>query len=61
MKKGFKPAGGISTAADAMVYMTIVEDILGSEWLSNTLFRIGARRLANDLLEKITGQTTAYF
>ena len=61
MKKGFKPAGGISTAADAMVYMTIVEDILGSEWLSNTLFRIGASRLANDLLEKITGQTTAYF
>lgn len=60
-KKGFKPAGGISTAAEALVYMTIVEDILGCDWLNNRLFRIGASRLANDLLEKITGHSTVYF
>lgn len=60
-KRGFKPAGGISVAGEAMVYVTIVEDILGREWLNNHLFRIGASRLANDLLTGITGRDTSYF
>lgn len=60
-KRGFKPAGGISVAGEAMVYVTIVEDILGREWLDNHLFRIGASRLANDLLTRITGRDTSYF
>ncbi len=60
-KIGFKPAGGISTPEDALVYYQLVKDILGDEWLNNKLFRIGASRLANHLLSQIktleTGST----
>lgn len=52
-KVGFKPAGGISTQKDALVYYQLVKDILGEEWLNNKLFRIGASRLANNLLTSI--------
>lgn len=59
-KIGFKPAGGISTVEDALVYYQLVKTILGEEWLNNKLFRIGASRLANTLLGAIqkleTGQ-----
>jgi len=60
-RKGFKPAGGISTSADAMVYLTIVKEILGDKWLNNNLFRIGASRLANDLLSNIFERPVNYF
>lgn len=60
-KIGFKPAGGIVTPEDAMLYLTIVQEILGNEWLTPELFRIGASRLANNLLEKITGSETKHF
>jgi deoxyribose-phosphate aldolase len=60
-KIGFKPAGGIVTPEDAILYLTIVQEILGSEWLTPELFRIGASRLANNLLEKITGQPAKHF
>lgn len=50
---GFKPAGGISTPEDALVYYQLVKNILGEEWLNNKYFRIGASRLANNLLTKI--------
>ena len=59
--RGFKPAGGISSTDDALVYFAIVRDILGEEWLSNKLFRIGASRLANNLLSEITEKEIAYF
>jgi deoxyribose-phosphate aldolase len=52
-KIGLKAAGGISTSEDALVYYRIVKDVLGDEWLSNKLFRIGASRLANNLLSDI--------
>ncbi len=52
-KIGFKPAGGISTPEDALVYYQLVKDILGEEWLNNKLFRIGASRLANNLLSQL--------
>lgn len=52
-KVGFKPAGGVSTPAEACLYYEIVKSILGDEWLVNTLFRIGASRLANSLLTQI--------
>ncbi|MCF8372602.1 MAG: deoxyribose-phosphate aldolase [Bacteroidales bacterium] len=52
-KIGIKPAGGISTPEEAMVYYRIVREILGEDWLNNTLFRIGASRLASNLLENI--------
>ncbi|MFA5327452.1 MAG: deoxyribose-phosphate aldolase [Prolixibacteraceae bacterium] len=58
---GFKPAGGIVTPEDAILYLTIVQEILGSEWLTPELFRIGASRLANNLLERITGSTVKHF
>lgn len=54
-KIGFKAAGGISTIDDAILYYTIVEEVLGKEWLNSRLFRIGTSRLADMLLEKIIG------
>lgn len=60
-KIGFKPAGGIVTPEDAILYLTIVQEILGDEWVNPELFRIGASRLANNLLEKITGSPTKHF
>ena len=50
---GIKPAGGISTAEDALIYYSIVKYILGGQWLNNKLFRIGASRLTNNLINKI--------
>jgi len=50
---GIKPAGGISTAEDALIYFNIVKGVLGKDWLNNKLFRIGASRLTNNLLYKI--------
>ncbi len=58
---GFKPAGGIGTAADALKYYSIVESVLGKEWLVPDRFRIGASRLANDLLKYIEGRSVQYF
>lgn len=58
---GFKPAGGISTADDAEQYYSIVDGVLGKQWLIPGLFRIGASRLANDLLKKMEGRNLEYF
>ncbi len=58
---GFKAAGGIRTAADAALYYTIVEQILGKQWLTPELFRIGASALANNLLTAIEGREINYF
>ena len=52
-KVGFKASGGISTTEDAVKYYTIVKEVLGDEYLNNEYFRIGASRLANNLLESI--------
>ncbi len=52
-KIGFKAAGGISTSVSAAVYYTVVEEILGKEWLNSSLFRIGASSLLNNLLDDI--------
>ena len=60
-KVGFKAAGGIRTAEEAALYYTIVEEILGREWLTPELFRIGATSLANSLLSAIEGCTVKYF
>ena len=58
---GFKPAGGISTTADAVKYYCIVATILGEKWLNNRYFRIGASRLANNLLSDIYGKEIKFF
>ena len=60
-KIGFKAAGGINSVHDALVYYTIVKEILGEEWLTNELFRIGTSRLANVLLSDITGNDKCFF
>ena len=60
-KIGFKPAGGINCVRDALVYYTIVKEVLGDEWLNNNLFRLGTSRLANLLLSDILGQETKFF
>ena len=61
IKKGFKAAGGINTVQDALKYYTIVKEILGKEWLDNSLFRLGTSRLANLLLSEIVGKEVKFF
>lgn len=60
-KVGFKPAGGINSVRDALVYYTIVKELLGEEWLTNELFRLGTSRMANLLLSDIVGSETKFF
>ncbi|MFV0312553.1 MAG: deoxyribose-phosphate aldolase [Dysgonomonas sp.] len=52
-KAGFKASGGISTTENAVKYYTIVKEVLGEEYLNNEYFRIGASRLADNLLDSI--------
>src|SRR5574344_962417 len=58
---GFKPAGGIVTPEDAVKYYAIVDSILGKEWLNQHYFRLGASRLANNLLSELEDKTVNYF
>ena len=60
-KVGYKAAGGVKTPSDAALYYTIVEQILGEEWLTTDLFRIGASSAANNLLSAIVGTATTHF
>lgn len=60
-KVGFKAAGGVRKAEDAVNYYAIVKEVLGDEWLTPELFRIGASGLANNLLAAITGEEVKYF
>ena len=60
-KVGIKVAGGVRTAEDAALYYTIVEQILGEEWLNTDLFRIGASSAANNILSAIVGEEVKYF
>lgn len=58
---GFKPAGGIATADDAVLYYNIVKDILGERWLNKNYFRFGASRMANNLLSALEGREIRYY
>lgn len=58
---GFKAAGGVASTEDAVRYYTIVKEVLGDAWLDNEYFRIGASRLANNLLSDILGSETKFF
>lgn len=60
-KVGFKAAGGISTAEDALYYYSIVESVLGAAWLGKDLFRLGVSRLGNSLISAIEQKTVKYF
>ncbi len=58
---GFKPAGGMKTVEDALTYYTIVKEVLGEQWLNNTMLRLGTSSLANKLLSDIQGETIQFF
>ena len=58
---GFKPAGGLNTVHDALIYYTIVKEVLGEQWLTNQWLRLGTSRLANLLLSEVTGEEVKYF
>lgn len=60
-KIGMKPAGGISTAKQAIQYLVMVKETLGDDWLSPNLFRFGASSLANDVLMQIAKQTSGNY
>ena len=58
---GFKPAGGLNSVMDALIYYTIVKEVLGEKWLTNKWFRLGTSRLANLLLSEVVGEETKFF
>jgi deoxyribose-phosphate aldolase len=49
LRVGYKPAGGISKAKDALVYLSMIKDELGDRWLQPDLFRFGASSLLGDI------------
>ncbi|MBO4743750.1 MAG: deoxyribose-phosphate aldolase [Bacteroidales bacterium] len=60
-KVGFKAAGGVSTAREAVCYYSIVDSILGRSWTGKDLFRLGVSRLGNNLVGAIEQKTVTYF
>ena len=58
---GMKPAGGIRTAKQALQYLVLVKETLGSDWLTPEYFRFGASSLTNDLLMQIVKQETGVY
>lgn len=60
-KIGMKPAGGIRKAKQALQYLVLVKETLGTDWLTPEYFRFGASSLANDLLMQIVKQKTGVY
>ena len=58
---GLKPAGGINTVMDAVIYYTIVKEVLGDQWLTNEMFRLGTSRLTNLLPSEVLGKETKWY
>lgn len=58
---GIKPAGGIVEVEDAVIYYSLIYKLLGEEWANPGRFRIGASRLANNLLTRLKNQDIKYF
>ncbi len=58
---GYKPAGGISKAKDAVTYLTMVKDELGDRWLRNDLFRFGASSLLGDIERQLEHHVTGRY
>ncbi|MBR5724967.1 MAG: deoxyribose-phosphate aldolase [Bacteroidales bacterium] len=61
VKVGFKAAGGISTAKDALLYYYIGASVLGKDWINKDLFRFGVSRLGNSLMGAIEQKTVNFF
>jgi deoxyribose-phosphate aldolase len=60
-KVGIKVAGGVTTKQDALLYYCVISELLDEEWTSPDLFRIGASKLANNLLTEIEKEEVTYF
>ncbi len=60
-KVGYKPAGGISKAKDALVYMALMKDELGNRWLKPDLFRFGASSLLGDIERQLEHHVTGRY
>jgi deoxyribose-phosphate aldolase len=60
-KVGYKPAGGISKAKDALIYMALIRDELGPRWLQPDLFRFGASSLLNDIERQLEHHVTGRY
>ncbi len=58
---GYKPAGGISKAKDAVTYLALIKDELGDRWLRNDLFRFGASSLLNDIERQLEHHMTGHY
>lgn len=58
---GLKPAGGINSVMDAVTYYTIVKEVLGPQWLTNEMFRLGTSRLTNLLLSEVLEKETKWY
>jgi deoxyribose-phosphate aldolase len=60
-KVGYKPAGGISKAKDALVYLALMKDELGNRWLQPDLFRFGASSLLGDIERQLEHHVTGRY
>jgi deoxyribose-phosphate aldolase len=60
-KVGFKPAGGIRTAKQALEWLALMKEELGDDWLSPALFRIGASSLLGDIERQLSHHLTGRY
>jgi deoxyribose-phosphate aldolase len=60
-KIGMKPAGGIANSKQALQLLVMVREVLGADWLTPDLFRIGASRLPNDILMQLEKERTGVY
>ncbi|WP_299860065.1 deoxyribose-phosphate aldolase [uncultured Roseobacter sp.] len=58
---GYKPAGGISKAKDAITYLALIKEELGDRWLQPDLFRFGASSLLNDIERQLEHHVTGKY
>ncbi|TGD66510.1 deoxyribose-phosphate aldolase [Tabrizicola sp. WMC-M-20] len=61
IKVGYKPAGGISKAKDALLYLALMKDELGHPWLQPDLFRFGASSLLGDIERQLDHHLTGHY
>jgi len=61
IRVGYKPAGGISKAKDALVYQALMKDELGTRWLQPDLFRFGASSLLGDIERQLEHHVTGAY
>ena len=60
-KIGYKPAGGISKAKDALVYLSLMNEELGNDWVDASLFRFGASSLLGDIERQLEHYLTGSY